>query len=116
MDGGEVGEGDDVQSMMVEDLMVHVEALLKCMEEMWGNNPSPELVQCTVLVRWAVSGVSAMVEEEEGNLSKLEVAVVVGKMRIHEACHVQQQWVDVAVYAEVAREVAREKRGLEGEE
>jgi hypothetical protein len=88
MDGGKVGEGDNVQSMMVEDLTAHVEALLKHTEETWGNNPSPELVQCTVLAHWVASGVLAMVEEEEGNLSKLEVAVAVGKMCIHEVCHV----------------------------
>jgi hypothetical protein len=115
MDRGKVGEGDDVQSMMVEDLMACVEALLKHMEEMWGNDLSPELVQCAILTHWAVSGVSATVEEE-GNLSKLEVAVVVGKTCIHEACHVQQWWVDIAAYAEAVREVAREKHGLEGKE
>jgi hypothetical protein len=115
-DGGEVGEGDDVQSMMVEDLTACIEALLKHMEETWGNDPSPELVQCAVLVHWAVSGASATVEEEKGNFSKLEVVVAVGKTCIHEARHVQQQWVDVVVYAEAAREVVREKHGLEGEE
>jgi hypothetical protein len=87
-DRGKVGEGDDVQSMTVEDLMAHVKALLKCMEETWGNVLSPELVQCTILMCWVASGASATVEEEEGNLSKLEVAVVVGKMRVHEAHHV----------------------------
>jgi hypothetical protein len=114
-DRGEVGEGDNMQSMMVEDLTARVEVLLKHTEETWGNNPSPELAQCAILMHWAVSGVSATVEEE-GNLSKLEVAVAVGKMHIHEACHAQQQWVDITAYAEAAREIAREKHGLEGEE
>jgi hypothetical protein len=109
MDGGEVGEGDDMQSMTVEDLMPCIKALLKCMEEMWGNDPLPELVQCTVLMCWAASGVLATVEEEEGNLSKLEVVVVVGKMHIHEVHHVRQWWVDIVVYAEAVREVVRGK-------
>jgi hypothetical protein len=79
-DGGEVGKGDNVQSMTVEDLTARVEALLKCTEEMWGNDPSPELAQCAILMHWAASGASAMVEE--GNLSKLEVVVAVGKTHI----------------------------------
>jgi hypothetical protein len=86
-DRGKVGEGDDMQSMTVEDLMACIEALLKCTEETWGNDLSPELAQCAVLMCWAASGVLATVEEEEGNLSKLEVAVAVGKTCIHEACH-----------------------------
>jgi hypothetical protein len=65
---------------------------------------------------WWVSSFFLMVEEEEGNLSKLEVVVAVGKMGVHEAHHAWQWWVDIMAYAEAAREVVREKCGLEGEE
>jgi hypothetical protein len=106
--------GDDMQSMMVEDLKVCVKALLKCTEEMWGNNLMPKLAQCAILAHWVVSGASGMVEEE-GNLSKLEVAVAVAKMWVHEAWHVQQWWVDITAYAEAAQEVVRVARDPWGE-
>jgi hypothetical protein len=75
----------------------------------------PELVQCAILACWAASGASAMVVEEEGNLSKLEVVVAVANMHIHEACHVQQWWVDFTAYAEAAQEVVRAVRDPWGE-
>jgi hypothetical protein len=112
---GAEGAGNEVLSMSVDSIMEQVKALLKHMEKTWGNDPMPELVQCTMLAHWAAAEASAMVEEE-GRVAKLEVVLAVMKVHMLDLHRVWQHWQDVTVYAEVGREVMREKWGLEEEE
>jgi hypothetical protein len=77
-DRGEVGEEPEgkektAPSVTADGIMEQIEELLKCMEVMWGNDPAPELAQCIMLACWAA------VEEEEGRLGKLEVALAITK-------------------------------------
>jgi hypothetical protein len=84
--GEEPEEKEKVASSVTADgIMERIEELLKHMEVTWGNDPAPELAQCVMLVCWATVEVSSMVEEEEGRLGKLEVAVAVVKTRLIEA-------------------------------
>jgi hypothetical protein len=89
--GREAGEGagNGEPSMMVDGLMEKIEVLLKHMEETWGDNPSPELEQCTLLACRVAAKVFSTVEDGEGKLGKLELAVAVVKMHVIEVFQVR---------------------------
>jgi hypothetical protein len=69
----------------------------------------PELVQCMVLMWWAMAESSNAVEMEEAEVRRLEGDLTVVRSQVSVACSVQQQWGDIVEYVEAGRELAWEE-------
>jgi hypothetical protein len=67
-------------SVTVDVVMRQVKSLLKNIGVGDENNPVPELVQCVVLVQWAVAEASNAVETEEMVVRRLEGELAVARL------------------------------------